>query len=265
MTFILSKVIWTVIQPSNLLILMLLVGLILRRLGRRRFSNLLTTTAAGVLTFVALVPIGGLVLRPLETRFPVPDLPASIDGIVVLGGSVQAELTVEHGQPALNHRAERLTTLVRLARAYPDARLVFTGGSGALLGAPITEAAIAAQVFGELGLDPARLTYEDESRNTYENGVLSQRLVQPKPGETWVLVTSASHLPRSVGVFRALGWPVLPLPVDFNTSARLRPGFWLGGHLNELDWATREWVGLLAYRLLGRTNTLFPAPANVDS
>ena len=262
MTFVLSKLVWALIQPSNMLVLMLLAGIAARWVGWRRLGGLLTFTAVGVLTVVAVLPIGDLVARPLESRFPTRPLPPTVDGIVVLGGSVSESLSVEHDQPALNHRAERLTTAVRLARTYPAARLVFSGGSGALLGAPTSEAAVAAQFFAELGLDPDRFTLESQSRNTFENAVFTKTLVKPQADETWLLVTSALHMPRSVGVFRKVGWPVIPVPVDFNASARLRPELWASGHLQDLDWAVREWVGLLAYRLFGRTDALFPEPAS---
>ena len=260
MTFVLSKLAWALIQPSNALAVMLFAGIVARWVGRRRLGRLLTFTGVGALIVLAVLPVGDLVARPLESRFPTRPLPPKVDGVVVLGGSVSESLSVEHDQPALNHRAERLTTAVRLARAYPTAQMVFSGGSGALLVAPTSEAAVAAQLFEELGLDRDRFAFERRSRNTFENAVLAKALANPQPGETWLLVTSALHMPRSVGVFRSAGWPVEPVPVDFNAASGLRLEFWLSGHLQDLDWAVREWVGLLAYRLLGWTDELFPGP-----
>ncbi len=261
MTFVLSKVLWLIVQPSNLLLLLLLLGVLLRWFGSRETGNALIGLIIVLLVIVALFPVGHIVARPLENRFPQADpLPASVDGIVVLGGAVDPTLTIDHGQPALNRGAERITALVGLTQRYPDARLVFTGGFGRLLGAPISEAVIARELFAVLGIDPARLSFEEASRNTYENAVFSKSLINPRPGETWLLVTSAQHMPRSVGVFRHTGWPVVPVPVDFNVPARPRPSFSLGGNLQTLDWAVREWSGLLAYRLMGRTEVLFPEP-----
>jgi uncharacterized SAM-binding protein YcdF (DUF218 family) len=113
-------------------------------------------------------------------------------------------------------------------------------------------------LFAELGLDTSHVIFEDRSRNTYENAVFSKALAAPAPGETWLLVTSASHMPRSVGIFRAVNWPVVAFPVAYKTGGPYE--IKLAGHLLRLDLALHEWIGLVAYRLLGRTDTLFPAP-----
>ena len=261
MTFVLSKVGWIVLQPSNLLLLLLLFGFLLLRIGRRLAGRLVIGVVLAILVAVTALPVDGWLARPLENRFQTATpLPASVEGVIVLGGAVVTQLTADHEQPALNDRAERMTMAVTLANTFPDARIVFTGGSGRLTGSSLPETAVASQLFAQLGLSPERFVYEDMSRNTYENAVFSKELVQPKPDETWLLVTSASHMPRSVGVFRRAGWPVVPVPVDYRVPARLVPRLSLGGSLARLDEAAREWVGLVAYRLLGRTDSFYPAP-----
>ena len=112
------------------------------------------------------------------------------------------------------------------------------------------------------GLDEARVIFEDRARDTHENALLSKPLAAPEPGERWLLVTSASHMPRAVGAFRQVGWPVIPYPVDFRTGGELRlvaaPD--AGQRWRELDHAARSWIGLIAYRLTGRIPSLLPAP-----
>ena len=173
----------------------------------------------------------------------------------MLGGAVEQDLTEAHGIPALNGAAERMTETVALALRHPQARVVFTGGSSAVIPGGV-------RLFADLGLPEARLTFEQESRNTYENAVLTRRLVQPRAEELWLLVTSASHMPRAVGCFRAAGWSVVPWPVNYTTAAD--PALWwrwpFPTRLNHAEWALREWVGLVSYRLMGRTDALFPAP-----
>jgi uncharacterized SAM-binding protein YcdF (DUF218 family) len=110
------------------------------------------------------------------------------------------------------------------------------------------------------GIDAARIRVEERSRNTYENAVFSRALVEPQAGQVWLLVTSASHMARAVGCFRHLGWPVVAYPVDYRTESSPRPGFLLAEHLALLDLIVKEWVGLVAYRILGYTDTLLPAP-----
>ena len=138
-----------------------------------------------------------------------------------------------------------------LARRYPDAKLVVSGGSGELTPGPMSEAAVVEMFFAEQGLDPARLILEDKSRNTYENGVFSKQLIRPKPGETWVLVTRAHHMPRAMGVFRKIGWDIIPYLADYRALPDLGQ-FGSGGELSTLYAALHEWIGLAAYWSTGR-------------
>ena len=184
-------------------------------------------------------------------------------GIVVLGGALDGALTQARGQPSLNEAAGRLVAGVALALKYPDARLVFTGGTADLAQRGIDEARGVRALWLSLGVPEQRMTFESASRNTYENATLTKALVQPKPGETWLLVTSAAHMPRSVGIFRAAGWPVTAYPVDYRTAGNpsdFRPTSLVIEQQRKLEVAAHEWVGLVAYRLTGRTAALFPAP-----
>lgn len=259
--FLASKLLWGALRPNTLALLLALLGAVLlvrgRRLGRWPLALGLGWFAA-----VFALPLAALLTLPLEERFPRPPAPAAVSGILVLGGAVEQALTEAHGIPALNGAAERMTEAVALARRFPAARVVFTGGSSAILPGGPTEAETARRLFADLGLPPERLILESESRNTHENAVLTHRLVRPAPGETWLLVTSASHMPRAVGCFRAAGWQVTAWPVNYTTGRD--PALWwhwpFPSRLNQAEWALREWVGLVAYRLMGRTDSLFPAP-----
>lgn len=260
--FVASKLLWAVLRPNTLALLLAVAGLALVWRGRRAGRWPL---ALGLGWFVAVyvLPVSALLTLPLESRFARPaTLPGPVAGIVVLGGAVEQDLTAAHGIPALNGAAERMTETVALALRHPQARVVFTGGSAAVIPGGPTEADTARRLFADLGLPPERLLFEAESRNTHENAVLTYRLVQPRPDELWLLVTSASHMPRSVGVFRAAGWQVVPWPVNYTTGRD--PALWwhwpFPSRLNQAEWAMREWVGLLAYRLMGRTDALFPGP-----
>ena len=126
----------------------------------------------------------------------------------------------------------------------------------------LKETLVARRFFKEIGFDPGRVVYEDQSRNTYENAVMTYDLVRPDPGEMWALITSAMHMPRSVGVFRKAGWMVLPYPVDFKTEGTGQFKYFQGlaNGLGTFGAALKEWIGLIGYRVLGRTNSLFPAP-----
>ncbi|MFZ4407476.1 MAG: YdcF family protein [Paracraurococcus sp.] len=262
LVFVVSKLLWWPLRPGTAAILLALLGLGLLWRGRRwgRWPALL---GIGFLALLALAPLDQLVLRPLEDRFPRPATePAQVDGIIVLGGAVEQRLTEARGLPALNGAAERMTEPVALIRRHPEARLVFTGGTASLAPGALSEADVARQLWRDLGVPAGRIETESESRNTHENAVNTLRIVRPKPGETWLLITSASHMPRSMGVFRQAGWTITAWPVNYRTGSG--SGVWLEVsfpvRLQEFEWGTREWVGLAAYWLMGRTDALFPAP-----
>lgn len=225
----------------------------------RRLGIMLGVTMLLLVGTVAVLPLHDWMMRPLEDYFPVPELPPKVDGVIVLGGSEVPEVMAVRGWPEVNSNADRLVGFVALARQYPDAKLVFTGGAAVPRGGQeVSEADVAAAFFAKLGLDPERVIYERASRNTAENARLSHALVQPKPEETWILVTSARHLPRAVNTFHAVGWSVLPYPVDFLTGQPQEFEFSPLRRLAGLNFVARESLGLLWYRLRGWTSDLLP-------
>ena len=263
MTFVLSKLLWALLRPSTLLLLVGLLGLVLTWLRRRRLGQALTAATLGTYLAIFVLPLDQWLLAPLEDRFAQPEPPpAHVDGIVVLGGVIDTALSQDRRRPILTASAERITEAAVLARRYPEARIVFTGGNGDLLPIEPTEADYAKTLLLGLGVEPARLAIEGGSRNTVENAVFTRDLVHPEPGHVWLLITSASHMPRSVGIFRLAGWSVVPWPVGYKAGHTTQVQFTrqFGDKLVQLDWAVHEWIGLLAYRLLGRTDTLFPSP-----
>jgi hypothetical protein len=172
-------------------------------------------------------------------------------------------VTAARGVLAVNDAAERLIEGLALALRYPDARLVFSGGSGALFPDGSLERDVDERFMTLMAADGVRVVYEDRSRNTWENARYTRELVEPTGGEVWLLVTSAAHMPRSVGIFRRIGWPVVPWPVDYRTSGGVTlMGLAAGDRLVQLDEATREWLALAAYHLMDRTDALFPAPGS---
>lgn len=271
MFFILSKTVGFLAYPSNALALLALLGLGLFATRFRRAGVWLIGTSVVLLAIAGWSPLGNVLILPLEQRFPPWD--ASLgppDGIIVLGGAVSPEVSADRNEPQLNEAAERLAAMVTLARQYPDARLVYSGGSGNLVYNEAMEADYALDLMVRLGVPRDRVQIERRSRNTAENASLTKALVQPKPGERWLLVTSAAHMPRAVGIFRAAGFPVEAFPVDWRTRGAgdlVRPFDRVSRGLPRVDTAAREWVGLVAYWLVGETSELFPgpeAPASVN-
>lgn len=264
MSFVLPRLLWIVGNPLTLLLAAFCTGVALSVVWRtRRIGFRLLFFTSLILVALAVLPVGRNMLQALEDRFPRPAAPPErIDGVLMLGGAFHAKLAEARGEVALNDGAERLFAFMELARRYPEARLAFTGGSGQLAPGRLTEAELLVRALAQAGFADARLVLEDRSRTTWENALLLREVVRPQPGERWLLVTSAWHMPRAVGSFRAAGWEVIAWPVDYRTfpGAAFRPRFDLAGGLEAFEIAAREWIGLAGYRLLGRTEALFPAP-----
>ncbi|MGE0851536.1 MAG: YdcF family protein [Hyphomicrobiaceae bacterium] len=265
MFFYLAKIFWFLVQPSGLLLILMIASAMSLRWGFERIGRRLLALAVLLLLGGGLLPVSNWLILPLEQRFPRAELSgASVSGIVVLGGAEDARIWKRRGIHAMNEAGERFTEAVALARRFPNARVVFTGGAVEILSEPSVGADAARTIFGDLGLrEDGRLIHESKARDTWENAVNVKALVSPKTGERWLLVTSAWHMPRSVGVFRRVGFAIEPWPVDYRTADdwdALRLFDAPADGLKRLDTAMREWIGLLAYRATGRTDALFPAP-----
>ena len=262
MSFALSKLAWYIVAPGNFCVLLLVAGLAWRLASRRRHGMLLIVAGTLGLAGMTILPVSSWAIVPLENRFPQPSLPAHVDGIVVLGGSVNQFITASRGQPSVVTAADRLFAASELAHRYPDARIVVSGGEASIVPTHMTEAPIMRDVLVSQGIDPARIVLDDRSRNTFENAVESYRVAQPKPGQVWILVTSAWHMPRAVGCFRTAGWTVLPYPVDYRTTGVRGKiaSFKLLMELDRLEVAVREWIGLAVYAATGRIDNVLPGP-----
>jgi uncharacterized SAM-binding protein YcdF (DUF218 family) len=260
--FQLSKILGLLLDPFNVLYGLLVVVMILLWRDRSVWARRLLVLTVLALTAVIVLPIGDWLLAPLENRFPqLGTLPAKVDGIIMLGGAQEPRLTKAHGQPAMNSHAERMTTFLAMARQYPDAKVVFSGGSGDLLHQDVNEGETVRLFLTQQGFDPTRVLYESRSRNTYENVLLSKDLVKPRPGDVWLVVGSAADLPRTVGIFRRLDWPVTAVPCDYRAlPPEFFPSLSLSDNLLNIRAALHEWIGLVVYYLTGKCASVFPAP-----
>ena len=240
MTYYVSKAFWLFAAPTSALILISASACLLALFGNSEWATGLAAAAACGLAIGAFRPIGLALALPLEERFPLspPDLQVSPDGVIMLPGGA----------------GEGLKVVSRLGQDYPKARITLCGfGANTNL----------IKALADLGVDPARINIESQPRTTSEDAVYSAALLKPKLGERWLLITSAMHMPRAVGCFRAAGFQVKPYPVEFMTRGRSGPFamFATGSSaLIQLDRAAKEWIGLVAYWLMDKTNALFPGP-----
>lgn len=255
MFFVISKLFWMLAAPSHWLGAMVLACALCLVLGRVRMARVLALAAALLLLVAGVVPLSSYIIRGLENQYPRPAWPANVDGILILGAGYNTAVLRTRHAPASNAAAWRLTEAYAAALHYPQARVVFSGGSGALGGTDWSEAESARYVLIQMGLDPRRLILESRSRNTDENIRFSKELVRPKAGETWLLVTSAVHMPRSMAIAHKNAWPMVAWPSDYITGPEIGGmDFNIGGNLAMTDFAVHEAVGVLAYRLTGKAN-----------
>ncbi|ANH02807.1 YdcF family protein [Shinella sp. HZN7] len=262
MTYYASKIFWLAAQPLSLALLLLLLGLLAGLFKWHRLRSAASGLAALVLFVTLFTTTGPVLLQVLEDRIPRAELPAGGPGcIIMLGGGVEAEVIAARGGFEMNQAGDRFIETLRLARDFPAARILISGGDGSLSGNYEGDAAVATRFFEAFGVPVDRLIRETESRTTFENVANTKDLLAANGLDRCLLVTSAFHMPRSVGLFSKLGLDVLPWPTDFRTTGRtgLALDFTQPSTNSQLTTtALREWTGLLLYYVAGRTHALFP-------
>ncbi|MDO9165473.1 MAG: YdcF family protein [Rhodoferax sp.] len=215
------------------------------------------SAALAVLLLQGWQPLPDVLLRQLEAQHAGPTPGASLQqyaGVVLLGGALEPSYIWQaHSQPALNDAAERMTVPVALLQQHPHLRILFTGGEGDLFAKGLTEADRAKIFFDSMGVPPERVLYESASHTTYENAVFSATAPGVNPAQPWLLLTSASHMPRAMATFRKAGWNVTPYPVDFRTGTQTPwTEYSLAEGAKRWHLVLHELAGLLTYRLAGR-------------
>jgi uncharacterized SAM-binding protein YcdF (DUF218 family) len=264
MYFLLSKTVGIFAAPSNAIIGLMLCGLLLWPTRLSIIGKRIVLVSIFLLLIAGASPLGTALLLPLENRFPSWDSSRGPPtGLVVLGGVISPDVSVKRSEVSLGRAAERLLATVELYRRYPTARIIFTGGNSNVIYGGLPESDLAARFLENLGVPHDHIEIDRDARNTMENAINAKRLAAPKPGERWLLITSASHMPRAIGLFRETGFLVEAYPADWQTGDwgdMTTQSFSLLGGLVHLDTAAHEWVALVFDRMSGRTSTLFPGP-----
>jgi len=252
MFFFLSKIFWGIFAPLTFISLLICGGFLTQRFRLGRYS-----LTAGVLLLIicGFLPLGHNILVYQERQYPViTSYPPKVDGIIILGGSIDFKKSFAWGQGQLNEHAARITEMVALAKRYPKAKLVFSGGNGNIEESLSSESIELNKSLKNMGFDTSRIIYEGNSRNTYENMIFSKEMIRPKKGEVWLLVTSAFHMKRSEAIFQSNGWPVIAYPAGYLTRGQYKfiPNFEVLENMFKLQIATKEMIGIIAYTLTGK-------------
>lgn len=249
MYFIASKLLWFAFAPSHLVAGLVVASAVAAFVGLTHIARGLIGASAILFALLGIMPTGIWLLRPIEDEYARPEWPRHVDGVLILGGGMDPAVLASRNLPTMECSETRVVAGYELARRYPNARVIFSGGSALLGKNHPPEAAVAGYVFSQLGLPAARVTLESKSRNTWENIIFSQRIAKPRLGEVWLLVTSAFHMPRAVEAAQRAGWKVVPWPTDYLTMRSGASGYFDVPHnLALADLAVHEWIGQLAYR-----------------
>lgn len=258
--FLLSKLLGMMIRVETVLLLMIGAGLLLGLRRPRRGRMWIGAAWLGFL-LIAIFPLGNQLLRPLEARFSAHPHLDDVDAIIVLGGGADPATSAHWGDATLNEAGERYLAAIMLAHRFPEARLLFSGGSGRVIGTLRSEAAVARDILVQGGVAPSRIRLESGSRTTAENARLLRAMIaQGQGGGRQVLVTSAYHMPRAMGSMCSAGWRgLVAWPTDYRTSSFAEGVGWnLQANLQDLNAGIKEWVGLLGYYATGRSSELMP-------
>ena len=268
MFFYLSKVVGFFLLPSHILVGLSGLGVVL--LWTRWRSAARYCVGAGVigLFVIGFSPLGNILLLPLEERFPnkITANPTLVAGIIILGGGISSNLSFHRQQALTNEAGERILEAAELVQRFPDIPVIYSGGSNAIWDEKNSEARMVRKfILPVVKLDPDKVRFETRARNTYENATEVRNIIGEPLGDPWFLVTSAYHMPRSMGVFRKAGFNVIPWSTDYRTRGagdRFRPFAKFSEGVKRVDTAMREWIGLLAYYITGKTETLLPGPVD---
>jgi len=264
MFFLISKIFWLLAQPLSIVLVLFIIGLGFALFRRRKSSVAALVLAVLVHGAVGYTNLGYLIIQPLEDRFAVPTTsPPTVDAIIMLGGATLARPSSARQIAELNDAGDRLTTTLWLANVYPAAKIVISGGSGVLDDEGESEAETAKRFFSMHGISEDRVILEGESRNTDENVAFTKEILGDLANGNVILVTSAFHMPRSVGIFSKAGLRVIPWPTDYRTPGRQWFGFDISNpvqNLNVTTVAIKEWIGLAVYYWTGKTSALLPQP-----
>jgi len=256
MSFYLSKILWIIFNPLNMLLFFLFFGFILSFFSNKIFSKIFYSLTLVFFTIIAVIPTGAFMIYQLEKKYHVLEsLPNKLDGILILSGATDPVLTKEYNQISLNGSAERLTESIQLMKKYSHTKIIFSGGSGSIHH-NFTHSEAAKLFFTNFEINLDNIIYENKSRNTYENILFSKKIAEPTINEKWLVVTSAYHMSRALNVADKLGWKFIPYAVDFKLEKKFswQPSIAFLGNMFLFQQGTHEWVGSIAYFWMGRSS-----------
>ena len=260
MSFYLSKILWLILNPFNIFIFVILLSIFLYFVKLRRLSLIIFLINFVFIALISFLPIGSYLIYNIEKEYhSYIKPPDQVDGILILGGATNPLLYNEYDQISLNGSSERLVESVFIIKKFDKAKVIFSGGSGIVNRPDFDHAQVAKSFYKKIGIKIDKIIFEDNSRNTYENIIYSKKIANPKINENWLLITSASHMKRAVLIADKNNWKLIPYAVDFKNikDFKLIPNLNLLTNLNTFQQGSYEWLSLVAYYFMGRTDKVF--------
>lgn len=253
MFFALSKLLLFLLKPLTWTAACLIAGLLVRNPLRKK--RLLLGALALLMVFGNAALFNEVMLRWEGYARPL-DQPGQPGTAIVLGGYASWDPVRERGQ--LTEAGDRLFGAVRLYHSGHVRKVLITGGAGDLFQKQRSEATYVRQMLQEAGVPDSAIVTESASRNTHENALFTRQLCDSlKIGGPFCLLTSAAHMPRSLGCFRKAGMEVIPYPQHFISKAGRGYNFQdyvlpSAGILFQWEALLKEWMGMLAYKATGK-------------
>ena len=260
MSFYLSKILWLILNPFNIFIFVTLISIFLYFVKLRKLSLIIFVINFVFITLISFLPIGSYLIYKIEKEYhSYIKPPDQVDGILILGGATNPLLYNEYDQISLNGSSERLVESVFIIKKFDKAKIIFSGGSGILNRPDLNHAQVAKSFYKKIGIEIDKIIFENNSRNTHENIIYSKKIANPKINENWLLITSASHMKRALLIADKNNWELIPYAVDFKNIKDFKfiPNLNLLSNLNSFQQGSHEWLGLVSYYLMGRTNKVF--------
>lgn len=251
MFFILSKILAPFTQPFTYIVLSLVTALALYRVPKIGRGSLLAAVLLVALFGTPFLP--DLLIRRLERAYTPPAAPSQVDAVIVLAGMLDVQQSSEE-YLEFGEAVERILTGMRLVREGVGDKLVIVGGSGDLFNQTKRESVFLRQFAIDFGIPANSILIDPDSRNTYENAVNARKIMEEHGLRSSILITSALHMPRSMGCFRSVGLEPIAYPVDFISDdegyrfSAIIPDV---GHIDHMTRAFHEYFGLLAYKIAG--------------
>ena len=250
-----SKLLTPLVSPMGLSCALWFLAA-LARFFKPRWSVPLLWAGVGVLSVFSSKWVGNGLLGSLERQYPIVSVDAvpQADVIVVLGGTTVPALA-PRVEVEVTDAFDRLLHGMRLYRAGKAPHILLSGGTILELSGSEQSEAEQLRLFAlESGIPEQVLRLEAESRNTHENALYSARIMEAEGWKAALLVTSASHMPRAAGTFRAQGVDFVAAPTDVRSADRpFTPRYLMPTALGlvKSTAAVKEVVGWWVYALLG--------------